>query len=65
MQGQIGDSTSISPIYLKKSQAERALEEKIQIAPMSKEDIEAISPNFQDEFDKFWNIQNLKSDFEN
>ena len=30
MQGQIGDSTSISPIYLKKSQAERALEEKIQ-----------------------------------
>ena len=32
---------------------------------MSKEDIEAISPNFQDEFDKFWNINTLRNDFSN
>ncbi len=60
-----GNSSSISPIYLKKSQAERALEEKIQILPMTSKDIEIITPNFQTEFDEFWNINNLKSDFEN
>lgn len=64
-QGLGGNSSSISPIYLKKSQAERALEEKIQIMPMTIQDIEAITPNFQTEFDEFWNINNLKSDFEN
>lgn len=64
-QGLSGDSSSISPIYLKKSQAERALEEKIQIMPMTIQDIEVIAPNFQTEFDEFWNINNLKSDFEN
>ena len=64
-QGLGGNSSSISPIYLKKSQAERALEEKIQIMPMTSQDIEAITPNFQTEFDEFWNINNLKNDFEN
>ena len=28
-------------------------------------DIEEISPNFQTEFDEFWNINNLKNDFQN
>ena len=64
-QGKFGYSPSISPIYLKKSQAERALEEKIKIMPMSDSDIDAITPNFETEFDKFWNINTLKNDFAN
>ena len=64
-QGNFGYSSSISPIYLKKSQAERALEEKIKILPMSASDIDAITPNFETEFDKFWNINTLKNDFAN
>ena len=60
-----GDSSSILPIYLRKSQAERALEEKIEIAQMTADDIDIISPIFESDFDKFWNISNLKSDFEN
>ena len=60
-----GDSSILSPIYLKKSQAERTLEEKIKITNMTLEDIETISPIFNTEFDEFWNINNLKSDFEN
>ena len=64
-QGNFGYSSSISPIYLKKSQAERALEEKIKILPMSNSDIDAITPNFETEFDKFWNINTLKNDFSN
>ena len=58
-------SSSISPIYLKKSQAERALEEKIKIMPMHASDIDAITPNFETEFDKFWNINTLRNDFSN
>ena len=64
-QGNFGYSSSISPIYLKKSQAERALEEKIKILPMSDSDIDAITPNFETEFDKFWNINTLRNDFSN
>ena len=60
-----GDSSSISPIYLKKSQAERALEEKIKISKMCIEDINLIAPIFETDFDKFWNINNLKNDFNN
>ena len=60
-----GDSSSLSPIYLKKSQAERALEEKIKISEMTIDDINLISSNFNKDFDKFWNIDNLKNDFEN
>ena len=63
--GEYGDSASLSPIYLRKSQAERALAEKIEITPMSLQDIEAISPNFNKEFDTFWNIDTLRNDFEN
>ena len=65
LSGEYGNSSSISPIYLRKSQAERALEEKIQIFPMSTADIASISPNFEENFDKFWNINNLKNDFGN
>ena len=64
-EGSYGDSNSIFPVYLRKSQAERALEEKIKILPMMETDIEELSPNFQTEFDEFWNINNLKNDFQN
>ncbi len=64
-EGKYGDSSSISPIYLRKSQAERALEEKIKISPMTNEDIENITPIFKSDFDEFWNINNLKNDFAN
>ena len=50
---------------MKKSQAERAIEEKIKISKMNLEDIDLIAPNFETEFDKFWNINNLKNDFNN
>ena len=63
--GEYGDSSSILPIYLRKSQAERAFEEKIKIMDMTMEDIETIAPNFQTEFDEFWNINNLRNDFAN
>ena len=53
------------PIYLKKSQAERTLEESIQILPLTEEDIHTISPIFASEFDEFWNIDILKNDFKN
>lgn len=59
------DYANLSPIYLKKSQAERTLEEKIQISNMTLEDIEAISPIFNTEFDEFWTINNLRNDFLN
>lgn len=41
------------------------LQEKIQILEMTKDDIDAISGNFNNEFDKFWKIDNLKNDFNN
>ncbi len=63
--GEYGDSSSILPIYLRKSQAERAFEEKIKIMDMTMEGIETIAPNFQTEFDEFWNINNLRNDFAN
>ena len=62
-QNNYGNSSTLSPIYLKKSQAERTLEEKIEISNMTLEDIETISPIFNTEFDEFWNINNLKNDF--
>ena len=63
--GEYGDSSTISPIYLKKSQAERALEEKIKIFEMTSEHIGLISKNFNTDFDEFWSIDNLKNDFNN
>ena len=63
--GDYGDSSTISPIYLRKSQAERALEEKIQIQKMTEDDLNEIEPILNSEFDDFWNINNLKNDFVN
>ncbi len=63
--GDYGNSNSIFPIYLRKSQAERVLEKKIKILPMTSDNIESISPNFKSEFDEFWNINTLKNDFSN
>ena len=63
--GKYGVSSTISPIYLRKPQAERALEEKIQISEMTENDIKEIEPILNSEFDNFWNINNLKNDFEN
>ena len=60
-----GNSSTLSPIYLKKSQAERALEEKIQITNMTMDDIELLSDKLNSDFDDFWNINNLKQDFSN
>ncbi len=62
-EGKYGDSNSISPIYLRKSQAERAFKEKIDILPMTEEDILTITPDFNNNFDQFWNITNLENDF--
>ena len=63
--GEYGDSSTISPIYLRKSQAERALEEKIQVQRMREDDLNEIEPILNSEFDDFWNINNLKNDFSN
>lgn len=63
--GDYGDSSTIFPIYLRKSQAERALEEKIQIQKMTEDDLNEITPILDSEFDDFWNINNLKNDFVN
>lgn len=41
------------------------LQEKIQISEMTNDDIDTISGNFNNEFDKFWKIDNLKNDFTN
>ena len=65
LEGNYGDSSSLTPIYLKKSQAERSFEEKIKITRMTLNDIDNITPDFNKEFDKFWNINNLKNDFAN
>ena len=65
LKGEYGNSSSLLPIYLKKSQAERTLEESIQILPLTEEDIHTISPIFASEFDEFWNIDILKNDFKN
>ena len=60
-----GDSSSLSPIYLKKSQAERTLEEKIKVCEMTQADIDSIKPNFSTKFDEFWNVNTLQNDFNN
>ncbi len=62
--GEFGNSNSIHPVYLRKSQAERELEKNIEISKMTNEDILSISKNFETEFDNFWNINTLKEDFE-
>lgn len=65
LKNEYGNSSTLSPIYLKKSQAERTLEEKIKILKMEQSDIDLITPNFSTEFDEFWNINTLQNDFNN
>ena len=65
LKGEYGNSSSLLPIYLKKSQAERSLEESIQILPLTQEDIHTIAPIFSSDFDEFWNIDTLQNDFKN
>ena len=65
LEGNYGDSSSLTPIYLKKSQAERSFEEKIEITRMTLNDIDNITPDFNKDFDTFWNINNLRNDFAN
>ena len=65
LKNEYGNSSTLSPIYLKKSQAERTLEEKIKISTMEQSDIDLITPNFSTDFDEFWNINTLQNDFNN
>ena len=63
--GEFGNSNSIHPVYLRKSQAERELEKNIEISEMTVEDLNSLAvTNFETEFDEFWNIDTLKEDFE-
>lgn len=55
----------VLPLYLKKPQAQRQLEEKsknIQIIPMTLDDFEQISDDFSINFDSFWNPSILKDE---
>ena len=60
--GKFGNSDTLHPVYLRKSQAERDLEKNIKIYEMTELDLSLISPNFNSEFDEFWNISILKDD---
>ncbi len=55
----------VLPLYLKKPQAQRQLEEKlneIEIAQMTLEDLNSISSNLLTDFDEFWNYDILKGE---
>lgn len=55
----------ILPLYLKKPQAQRQLEEKsknIQIVPMTNTDLDSISSILTSDFDDFWNDTILKTE---
>ncbi|MCI8759983.1 MAG: tRNA (adenosine(37)-N6)-threonylcarbamoyltransferase complex dimerization subunit type 1 TsaB [Clostridia bacterium] len=55
----------ILPLYLKKPQAQRQLEEKlkdIEITPMTQTDLDEISSIFTSEFDEFWSVSTLKDE---
>lgn len=62
--GEFGNSNSIHPVYLRKSQAERELEKNIEISEMTIEDLNLISANLETEFDEFWSADTLREDFE-
>ena len=58
-------SEDILPLYLKKPQAQRQLEEKIkniQITPMTLEDLHQIADILTSDFDTFWNDNILKGE---
>ncbi len=55
----------VLPLYLKKPQAQRQLEEKlntIEITPMTLEDLNSISSQLLTDFDEFWNYDILKGE---
>lgn len=57
--------TDVLPLYLRKPQAQRQLEEKsknIKITPMILEDFIQISNQFTSDFDEFWSEQILKEE---
>lgn len=60
--GEVGNSDTLHPVYLRESQAERDLEKNIKISKMTESDLSLISPNFNSEFDEFWNVSILKDD---
>lgn len=58
-------SEDILPLYLKKPQAQRQLEEKFkntEISPMTLEDLNEISPILASDFDEFWTYDILKGE---
>lgn len=59
-----GNSDTLHPVYLRKSQAERDLEKNIKISEMTELDLNLITPIFNSEFDEFWNISTLKDDLQ-
>lgn len=55
----------VLPLYLKKPQAQRQLEEKsknIEIIPMTQEHLDEISSTLTSDFDEFWNVSTLKEE---
>ncbi len=59
---EFGDSNFISPLYLRKSQAERAKDNLISISPMTMDDFEVIKNILQTDFDDLWNSEILKEE---
>lgn len=70
-----GNTLKLSPLYLKKPQAQRQLEEKsekklsekekIKIEKMELNDLELISNNLNNDFDDFWNYNVFKQELLN
>lgn len=58
-------SEEVLPLYLKKPQAQRQLEEKfknIEITPMTLEDLNQIANTLTSDFDEFWNYNIIKDE---
>ncbi len=69
--GTITDSSSVSPMYLRKPQAERQLEgqeieknenDELSLMEMTANDLERLKENY-DEFPNIWDIKTLEEDF--
>lgn len=57
-------SEEILPLYLKKPQAQKQLEEKLQINKMTLSDLDDIKNILASDFDNFWNYDVLKQELE-
>lgn len=64
LKGLYGDSNYISPLYLRKSQAERQQLEKnsLTISQMTINDLDEIKSILESDFDEFWNYETLKEE---